>query len=130
MADDAARAGAQWGQHVLLAVHQPIEADDFMPAGWCGGCDACLAYGSPGVVCEACSYSDDGPAAPVRWPCPVVCRHADLRARLDAALRAGTRRTLEIVAVDLARELWWITGESDFKPERRSAMSTHAIRAR
>lgn len=114
-----------------LPVHQAIEGDDFMPAGWCGGCEACWAYGSAGIVCEACSYTAEGqPRSPIPWPCPVVCRHALLRERFYAAARAGTRETLLAVASDLLHEVDWVSDRTEFKPRRPGRMPRPYSRVR
>lgn len=49
--------------------HIPVPGDDFMPYGWCGGCEICLAMPNPDV-CEYCSYDDHYDLRqPVVWPC-------------------------------------------------------------
>jgi hypothetical protein len=49
--------------------HHAIEGTDFMPSGWCGGCDTCASWPAP-TVCAICSYDDTGlPRHPVTWPC-------------------------------------------------------------
>lgn len=75
----------------LLPAHVAVAGDDFMPAGWCGGCETCASYSAP-LVCLACSYPapDMQPVEPVNWPCPVVCGHARLRKRVhEAAVQCG-----------------------------------------
>lgn len=77
-------------RHVtVLPVHQPVEGTDFMPDGWCGGCEVCSAQ-SPGQVCGACSYEwDTGyPLRPISWPCAVVREMCpEFRRARDAARR-------------------------------------------
>ncbi len=57
----------------LLPTHTGIRGDDFMPAGWCGGCEHCYAIPVP-LVCLACSYDAEGYPRehPVLFPCPVT----------------------------------------------------------
>lgn len=54
--------------------HRPVAGEEFMPYGWCGGCEICDRYPVP-TVCVSCSFypgevieDDDG--TPVLWPCP------------------------------------------------------------
>ena len=60
----------------LVPAHVAFPGDDFMPAGWCGGCETCANYPA-GIVCFACSYPIDNvtdlpyPGDPTNWPCPV-----------------------------------------------------------
>lgn len=51
--------------------HRPVSGDDFMPAGWCGGCEVC--YPAP-MICLACSYDPNGESEPrpVPWPCEMA----------------------------------------------------------
>lgn len=57
--------------------HRPVPGDDFMPAGWCGGCEHCYPAAT---VCLACSYDPPGSTdpediaragmkTPVNFPC-------------------------------------------------------------
>lgn len=93
--EQAWRTGTLWvitgRQGWLLPAHVAIAGDDFMPAGWCGACETCRGYPAP-LVCLACSYEPGGHPydTPTNWPCPVVCRHAALRQKVQkAALLCG-----------------------------------------
>lgn len=71
-------------------MHVPVEGWEFMPAGWCGGCEHCISYPAP-TVCLACSYSPEGgPEDLVAWPCAV--REALGRARRSRMRAAYHRR--------------------------------------
>ncbi|GIE35921.1 hypothetical protein Ait01nite_089660 [Actinoplanes italicus] len=72
--------------------HVPVEGWEFMPAGWCGGCEHCISYPVP-TVCLACSYSPEGgPGDPVTWPCAVHdAPNRARRSRMHAAYRRRRR---------------------------------------
>jgi hypothetical protein len=59
----------------IRLAHRMIEAMDWMPSGWCGGCDYC---GSAPMICAGCSYDTHGPLdRPVLWPCSHACGGAE-----------------------------------------------------
>lgn len=57
----------------FLPIHQAVEDSDFMPSGWCGGCETCLRYPTS-LICGVCSYDPKtgNPSEPIPWPCSVV----------------------------------------------------------
>jgi hypothetical protein len=72
----------------LALDHRPVEGWEFMPSGWCGGCEHCISWPAP-TVCVACSYDRQGyPAQAVMWPCPIHdATNRARRSRMHAAYR-------------------------------------------
>lgn len=134
---------------VLLPAHVAILGDDFMPAGWCGGCETCRNYPAP-TVCLACSYGPDGHPydRPTNWPCPVVCRHAALRKKVvetvgpcgacDAGLpQSCTCKDARQLVVELLREVErlaalvpWTVREGKRTPEQVAVARQTAVDSR
>lgn len=61
--------------------HRPVPGDDFMPYGWCGGCETCNTMPCPDV-CERCSYTDTYDfRSPANWPCLYEKQRVELETR-------------------------------------------------
>jgi hypothetical protein len=76
----------------VILEHVAVEGWEFMPSGWCGGCEHCISYPPP-TVCLACSYGRDGyPAEAVSWPCAVhTAPDRARRSRMRTAYRRRNR---------------------------------------
>lgn len=53
-----------------VLAHKPVPSDDFMPPGWCGGCEVCSHYPA-WDICLACSYREWPYTEPVDFPCQI-----------------------------------------------------------
>lgn len=51
----------------LRLPHQPESGDEWMPAGWCGGCETCNGMTVP-VICLACTYEPGRPLMSAIFP--------------------------------------------------------------